>query len=228
PRLRPGACRRPSSGLRRPGCRGKQDTPCAAGKAIPRRVPGPAAASPGPGRRRSGPGQAPARPAPGEGLPSVLLSSWPRGLFLRRFGHGCFHYTISERPTERYAAPPPPTPLLPRGVGRQSMSDRSIFLLSPYRLPTTHQVLLNEDEMAAWLNGYVVLWHPALLLGAVTPPQIASPYDHEMPSDNQVFVRPESPPLFQPDDWPDRVRDAGSLHFSATPGRDETLTNLRK
>ncbi len=51
------------------------------------------------------------------------------------------------------------------------MSDRQRLLLSPYRLPTHHQVYLNEDEMAAWLNGYTVLWHPALLLGGEQAPE---------------------------------------------------------
>ena len=46
------------------------------------------------------------------------------------------------------------------------MSTRRLFLLSPYRLPTNQQILLNEDEMAAWLNGTVCLWHPALIWGA--------------------------------------------------------------
>ena len=108
------------------------------------------------------------------------------------------------------------------------MSDRASFLLSPYRLPTTHQVLLNEEEMAAWLNGCIVLWHPALLLGAKGPPQIATPYDHEMPEANQVFVLPESPPLFQPEDWPDRVRNSGAIHFKSAADRARTLANLHQ
>jgi hypothetical protein len=108
------------------------------------------------------------------------------------------------------------------------MSDRASFLLSPYRLPTTHQVLLNEEEMAAWLNGYIILWHPALLHGAKGPPQIATPYDHEMPETNQVFAVPESPPLFQPEDWPERVRNAGALHFKSAADRAATVANLRR
>src|SRR5262245_4547817 len=108
------------------------------------------------------------------------------------------------------------------------MSERASFLLSPYRLPTTHQVLLNEDAMAPGLNGAIVLWHPALLLDAKAPPQIASPYDHELPDANQIFGIPESPPLFQPEDWPDRVRGAGAIRLTATANRDETLANLRR
>ena len=107
------------------------------------------------------------------------------------------------------------------------MSERRLLLLSPYRLPTHHQILLNEDEMAAWLNGYMVLWHPAVLLGAREAPKVDSPYDHEMPNAGQVFAVAESPPLFQPDDWPYRVQSAGSVRFTATADRAGTLANLR-
>lgn len=107
------------------------------------------------------------------------------------------------------------------------MNERQLLLLSPYRLPTHHQILLNEDEMAAWLNGYVVLWHPALLFGANEPPKVDSPYDHEMPVAGQVFAVAESPPLFQPDDWPYRVLNAGAVRFTATADRNGTLANLR-
>ena len=107
------------------------------------------------------------------------------------------------------------------------MSERRLLLLSPYRLPTHHQIHLNEDEMAAWLNGFVVLWHPALLFGAKEAPKVDSPYDHEMPSAGQVFAVAEAPPLFQPDDWPYRVISAGAIRFVATPDRAATLANLR-
>ncbi len=106
------------------------------------------------------------------------------------------------------------------------MSDRSLFLLSPYRLPTNHQILLNEDEMAAWLNGFVVLWHPALLWGTAHPPSVASQYDHEQPTAGHVYAMPESPPLFLPDDWPLRVRGAGAYHFPAVADRADTLAHM--
>jgi hypothetical protein len=106
------------------------------------------------------------------------------------------------------------------------MSERQVFLLSPYRLPTHHQIMLNEDEMAAWLNGAVCSWHPALIFGAKSPPKVDSSYDHEMPTAGQVFAVPSAPPLFQPDDWPYRVSNAGAVRFEAVPGRDATLANL--
>src|SRR5262249_38542384 len=101
----------------------------------------------------------------------------------------------------------------PQSHGREPlpMSDRHRLLLSPSRLRTHHQVYLNEDEMAAWLNGFVVLWHPALLLGGEKPPRVDSAYDHEQPTPGRAYVMPESPPQFLPDDWPDRVRANGAL-----------------
>jgi hypothetical protein len=106
------------------------------------------------------------------------------------------------------------------------MSQRQLFLLSPYRLPTHHQILLNEEEMAAWLNGFICLWHPAVILGAKEPPKIDSSYDHEMPSAGQAFAIPTAPPLFQPDDWPYRVLNAGAIRFETTSDRSATLANL--
>lgn len=108
------------------------------------------------------------------------------------------------------------------------MHERQIFLLSPYRLPTHHQIMLNEDEMAAWLNGMVCVWHPALIYGAKEPPKVDSPYDHEMPTAGQVFGVPTAPPLFQPDDWPYRVSAAGAIRFEAASDRDSTLANIRQ
>jgi hypothetical protein len=108
------------------------------------------------------------------------------------------------------------------------MSERQLFLLSPYRLPTHHQILLNEEEMAEWLNGTVCLWHPALIFGAKAPPKVDSPYDHEMPSAGQVFAIPTAPPLFQPDDWKYRVVNAGAIRFEAAADRAATLANLKQ
>jgi hypothetical protein len=108
------------------------------------------------------------------------------------------------------------------------MSERQLFLLSPYRLPTHHQIVLNEEEMSAWLNGAVCLWHPALLFGSKAPPKIDSSYDHEMPSAGQVFAVPSAPPLFQPDDWPYRVQNAGAIRFEASADREATLAGIKQ
>lgn len=107
------------------------------------------------------------------------------------------------------------------------MSQRQLFLISPYRLPTHSQVYLNAEEMAAWLNGYLMLWHPALLLDCPRPPSVASPYDHERPNPGQVFAVPENPTLYVPDDWGERIRSAAALRFTACPSRDATRENLK-
>ena len=82
--------------------------------------------------------------------------------------------------------------------------------------------------MASWLNGAVCLWHPALIWGATEPPKVDSSYDHEMPIAGQVFATPSAPPLFQPDDWPFRVQNAGAIRFEAAAERETTLANIKQ
>src|SRR6516225_5475988 len=88
-------------------------------------------------------------------------------------------------------------------------------------------MIANED-VGAFLNGYTALWHPAVALGAAAPPRVGSPYDHEQPAANHVYAVPDSPPLFLPDDWDQRVRDAGAVAFRCTLDRETTLANLRE
>jgi alpha-mannosidase len=108
------------------------------------------------------------------------------------------------------------------------MSPRELILLNPYRLPAQNPLMLGNEDVASFLNGYSVLWHPAALAGATGPPRVGSPYDHEQPSAGQVFAVPESPPLILPDDWDQRVRDAGAVAFRATPDRAATVENLKR
>ncbi len=107
------------------------------------------------------------------------------------------------------------------------MSTPELFLLTPYRLPTQNTLYLGEDDVAAFLNGYAALWHPAALLGANGPPRPASPYDHEQPGPN-IYALPESPPLLLPDDWEERARNAGAVFFRAGTDRAATLANLKE
>ncbi len=107
------------------------------------------------------------------------------------------------------------------------MAQHELLLLSPYRYPGQNSLMLGNEEMAAWLNGYTALWHPALLWNAKGPPRCDAQYDHEQPRSNAVYVLPETPPLYLPDDWDDRVRVAGSLVFRAGTERPATLDNLR-
>jgi hypothetical protein len=105
---------------------------------------------------------------------------------------------------------------------------RELILLSPYRLPAQHAAYLSNDDVAGWLNAYSALWHPALVHAAGSPPRVGSPYDYEQPSAHHVYAIPETPPLILPDDWDQRVRNAGAVAFRATPDRQATLHNLRE
>src|SRR6516225_7519206 len=102
-----------------------------------------------------------------------------------------------------------------------------LILLSPYRYPAQSPLTLANEDMAAWLNAMTALWHPAVLWQAKGPPRCDSPYDHEQPRPGCVYVVPESPPSYLPEDWDRRVQDAGSIAFKSTPDRLQTLANLR-
>src|SRR5438270_377282 len=107
------------------------------------------------------------------------------------------------------------------------MNPHELILLSPYRVPGQSSLMIGNEDVGAFLNGYTALWHPAVALGASAPPRIGSPYDYEQPAANHVYAVPDSPPLFLPDDWDQRVRDAGAVAFRCTLDRETTLGNLR-
>src|SRR5262249_25136198 len=69
--------------------------------------------------------------------------------------------------------------------------------------------------------------HPAILWSAKAPPRCEAQYDHETPRPATVYAVPESPPLYLPEDWEERVRAAGSITFRASGDRAATLENLR-
>src|SRR6185437_4491462 len=108
------------------------------------------------------------------------------------------------------------------------MNARELILLSPYRVPTQNTLYLGDEEVAAFLNGYTALWHPAALIGASAPPRLGSPYDYETPTAGHLYAVPDNPPLILPDDWDERVRAAGALSFRSTMDREVTLENLRE
>ncbi len=107
------------------------------------------------------------------------------------------------------------------------MPPRELILLSPYRLPTQSALYLADDDVATFLSGYRALWHPAAAALGAGPPRTASPYDHEQPQPGSVYAVPVNPPLLLPDDWDERVREAGAVAFRATPDAAATLENLR-
>jgi hypothetical protein len=107
------------------------------------------------------------------------------------------------------------------------MNQHELIMLSPYRFPGQYLLTLGDDDMACWLNAFTALWHPALLWQAKGPPRCDTQYDHEQPRPNCVYALPESPPLYLPDDWRERVKAVGSIVFAATPDREATLANLQ-
>ncbi|HEV3079768.1 MAG TPA: hypothetical protein VGY66_08310 [Gemmataceae bacterium] len=108
------------------------------------------------------------------------------------------------------------------------MSARELLLLSPYRVPAQNALMLGDADCACFLNGITALWHPAAVLGASGPPRVASPYDHEQPTRGHIYALPETPPLVLPDEWEQRVREAGAIAFHATSERETTLANLKE
>src|SRR4051812_38529572 len=107
------------------------------------------------------------------------------------------------------------------------MNAHDLVLLSPYRYPSHSSLTLAAEEMAAWLNAFTALWHPAALWQAKAPPRCDAPYDHDQPLAHCIYALPETPPSYLPDDWEQRVREAGSVVFKATPDRAATLANFR-
>lgn len=105
--------------------------------------------------------------------------------------------------------------------------NHELVLLSPYRYPAQYAMTLSDEDMASWLNGFTALWHPALLWQAKGPPRCETTYDHEQPKAGQIYALPETPAAYFSDDWEQRVRQAGSLVFKATPDRHATLANLQ-
>jgi hypothetical protein len=103
----------------------------------------------------------------------------------------------------------------------------SLILLSPNPYPCQHPHTLADDDMACWLNGYTLLWHPSLLWKAAEPPTVAVPYDHDQPRAQTIYVVPEQPMSFLPDDWKDRLKAVGSFAVTATADRETTLANLK-
>jgi hypothetical protein len=107
------------------------------------------------------------------------------------------------------------------------MNQHDLILLSPYKYPGQYALTLADEDMASWLNAYTALWHPAALWQAKGPPRVDSQYDHEQPQSGCLYVLPETPPLYLPDDWQEKVKAAGSVAFQATPDRAVTLANLK-
>jgi alpha-mannosidase len=106
------------------------------------------------------------------------------------------------------------------------MTQRELLLLSPHPLPTGHTLYLGDGEVAAFLHGHAVLWHPAVLSLAVGPPRIGSPYDHDPPRPGAVYALAEACTGVLADDWFNRAREAGCIILRPGPDRAEVMKDL--
>jgi hypothetical protein len=95
-------------------------------------------------------------------------------------------------------------------------------------LPGQNPLVLSNEDMASWLNAYSVLWHPAALWQAPSPPRVDSAHEHEEPKPGHIYAIPETPPLLLPEDWQQRALAAGACAFRASPDRSTTLRNLEQ
>src|SRR5262245_2925620 len=102
-----------------------------------------------------------------------------------------------------------------------------LVMLSPYRMPAHHALMLGEEDTAAWLTAYRALWHPTLLHQAQSLPVIADPSDHAQPQADSLYAIPVSPPPYLPENWDELVRQAGAMAFRTGPTWETTVDNLR-
>jgi len=85
---------------------------------------------------------------------------------------------------------------------------------------------VGDEEVAAILQGYSALWHPAVLSQAASLPRLVSPYDHEQPVADALYALPDNPSLLLPDDWTGKAREVGAGVFMTTGTRETTLEHL--
>src|SRR6266852_1164621 len=76
------------------------------------------------------------------------------------------------------------------------MNTHEFVLLSPYRYPAQYAMTMSDEDMAAWLNGFTALWHPAVLWQAKGAPRCETTYDHEAPKAGFLYALPETPPAY--------------------------------
>lgn len=107
------------------------------------------------------------------------------------------------------------------------MNLRRLVTLTPYRMPAHHPLMLGDEFTTAWLFADRALWHPGLLAWAEGLPQLSSPDEHAEPSEGTLYAVPAEPKPYLPDDWDERVRDAGGAAFRTGATWNETVANLR-
>lgn len=100
------------------------------------------------------------------------------------------------------------------------MPDRTLVLISSYRIPTHHALMLGSEDTNAWWSAWRRLWDPALLRDATALPVVAEAYEHTPPKPGAVYAVPESPPPYLPEDWDAQLRAAGAERVDAEPPAD--------
>jgi hypothetical protein len=101
-----------------------------------------------------------------------------------------------------------------------------LVMLSPYRMPTHHALMLGEADTLAWQHAWRLLWHPALLQRANQLPLIADPTDHGVPEANTLYALPESPTPYVPENWYELVRQSGAVAVLSAHDWAESLKRL--
>lgn len=101
-----------------------------------------------------------------------------------------------------------------------------LVMLSPYRMPAHHALMLGEDDTTAWFFAYRALWHPALLAAAQSLPLMDEAADHSQPQENTLYALPVTPPPYLQENWDQLVRQCGSAVFRTGPTWQHTIAKL--
>jgi hypothetical protein len=102
-----------------------------------------------------------------------------------------------------------------------------LVLLSPFRMPAHHALMLGEEDTKAWFFAYRSLWHPELLAAAQSLPSIDEPNNHAQPVADTLYALPATPPPYLPENWDELVRGVGAAAFRTGATWEETNANLK-
>jgi len=97
----------------------------------------------------------------------------------------------------------------------------SSYLVSQHPLPTTTNLYLDEDLVAQILNGYLSLWHPAIIADSINPPKIISYQDTEEITESSIVCLVDASNH-------ESYRVKSSNIFNASAQKSETIKNLDK
>lgn len=106
------------------------------------------------------------------------------------------------------------------------MTRRTLVMLTSHRPSSKYRQTISREEAEAFWNGYFTLWHPQVIAESVGPPTLGSQDEFETPAADHLFVIPESPYRYQSADWAERITEAGSRSFVATPSWEESFRQL--